>query len=211
MPEIARHDADDGVAILVHSNPAAQDMRVATELPMPQSIADHDRFGEARLRVAWFVYAPQLGLSAEKLEVIGAGGEHFDTLGVVAPTQRGASRKEGADPLEDAGAIAQVFEFRFRHAYILRARAIQIVKDADQTLRMLERKRPQEHGVHYGEDGDVRADTERQGEYRHRCKARMLPQLASRVANIRSKDLEPANDVHAPIIKTGEGGVQMQK
>src|SRR5271163_1076021 len=165
MPEIGRHDADNGVTILIYSNPSAQYMRVAAELPLPQSIANHDRFGKARLRVARAVYAPQLGLSAEKLEVIGAGGEHFDALGVVAPAQRRAPRKKDADLIEDAGAIAQVLEFRLGHADVFRARAIQIVKDADQTLGMLERKRPQEHGVHHGEDGDVRADAKPQGEY----------------------------------------------
>ena len=107
---------------------------------------------------------PSAALSAEKLEVIGAGDEHFDALGVVAPAQRRAPRKKDADVIEDAGAIAQVIEFRLGHADVFRARAIQIVKDADQTLGMLERQRPQEHSVHDGEDGDVCADAERQGE-----------------------------------------------
>src|ERR1700683_4537078 len=108
MLEIGRHDADNGVTILINSNPSAQYMGVATELPLPQSIADHDRFGEARLRVARFVCASQGGLSAEKLEVIGAGDEHFDALGVVAPAQRRAPRPESADVVENIGAIAQV-------------------------------------------------------------------------------------------------------
>ena len=96
-----------------------------------------------------------------------------------------------ADVLEDAGAIAQVLPFRLGHADIFRARAFQIVKDADQTLGMLERKRPQEHGVYHGEDGDVRADAERQGEYGDGGKSWSFQKTSTGEAQVREGLFQP--------------------
>ena len=38
--------------VLINSNPAAQYMRVAAELPLPEATADHYGFGEARYGIA---------------------------------------------------------------------------------------------------------------------------------------------------------------
>src|ERR1700693_3167230 len=133
-------------------------MRVATELPLPESIADHYGFGEAWYRIARPEYASQRGLSAENLEIIETAAEHLNAFRMVASAQRRARREDDADVIENTGAVANVFELRFGHGDIFGARAIQIVKHPHQALRILERKRPQKHRVHHCEDGDVRAD-----------------------------------------------------
>src|SRR5580658_8994704 len=174
MPEIRRHDADNGVAIFVQPNPAAYDIAIATELALPESIADHCGFAETGDRILGSVHSPQGRIDAKDLEVIEAGAEHLDAVRMIAPAQGVADRPDGADALESAGAIAQILQFRHRHADVLGAGAAQVVKDAYQLLRMLKRKRPQEHGVHHGEDCDVRPDAERQGEYRDGCESGSL-------------------------------------
>jgi hypothetical protein len=171
--------------------PAAQDMGVAAELPLPKSITDHHGFGEAGHRIARSVYASQGSLGAENLEIIETGAEHLDALGVIAPAQRRAGRKDDADVIENGGAIAQVLDFGHGHADVLGARAIQIVKDADQLLGMLERKRPQKHGIHHGEDGDVRADAEGQREHGDGGKSGSSQKAATGEAQVREGLFHP--------------------
>ena len=168
MAEIGRHDADNGVTVFIHANAPAQNMRVAAELALPQPIADHHGLGETGRLIARPIKTSQSGLSAQDIEIIEAGAEHFDALGMIAAAKRGADWPDDADVVENAGSIAQILELRNGQADVLHARAAQIVKDSHQAFRMLEWKRAQEHGIDHGKDGDVRADAERQRKHRDR-------------------------------------------
>ena len=44
-----RHHADDGVRFTVETNPAPDDVAIATEFPIPQTLTEHRNIGTARL------------------------------------------------------------------------------------------------------------------------------------------------------------------
>jgi hypothetical protein len=87
--------------------------------------------------------------------------------------------------------VPKILEFRLRHADVLRTRAVQVVEDADQALRLLEGERLQKHGVHNSEDGDVGPDAKRQREDGGGGEAGSLQKASRGVAQVREGLFQP--------------------
>jgi hypothetical protein len=65
MAEAGRHDADDGVEIIVYANFSAEDLRIGSEGATPERITDDDAKREAGLSVVGRKDAAELGTSTE--------------------------------------------------------------------------------------------------------------------------------------------------
>ena len=56
--------------------------------------------------------------------------------------------------------------------------------DGDEALGLMEWQRLQQHAVHHAEDRSIGADPQREGDGRHSCEARLLPQHARGIAQV---------------------------
>ena len=106
MSELGRHHSDDCVAVFINANPAADHMRVATELAFPKGVADDNAIHESRHPIRLSVDAAQSCLRAQHFKIIRRCTEHLDSLNSIAARQCGACRSHGAKLSEHAGAIA---------------------------------------------------------------------------------------------------------
>ena len=186
MTEIGGHHADDRVGIHVGPNPPPDHIGVGAELPAPECIADDDAVEEAWRPVLLSVCAPERGLHTEQLEVVRAGGEELDALDMVGATKGAADRPDGADRVEDARFL-DVLHFRYGHAGVACAGARQIIEDADDAVGLLDGQRPQKDCPHYGEDREIGADAEHQGQERYDDESRRSRQGAKGVAQIQEQ------------------------
>src|ERR1700751_4522975 len=84
--------------------------------------------------------------------------------------------------LKNVRTLAQIFEFRHRHADIPGAGAI--VKNSNQSLRLRKWQRLKKDSLKEREDGDVVTKSERQSHHANKKKSRRLYQCSHSVAQI---------------------------
>src|SRR5262249_55679479 len=120
--EARRHYADDGYALVVNSDCAADDSRVAAEAPLPQTIADDRRRSRAGL-VFFFKKMPATGrIHAEQRKQARHDARAIDPLGALS---RIAAREcerilyVQRHLLEAAAARAPIDEIRKRKSHRL--------------------------------------------------------------------------------------------
>src|SRR5689334_14416930 len=78
--------------------------------------------------------------------------------------------------------LAQIFEFRHRHADIFGAGAI--VKNSNQSLRLRKWQRLEKDCLNEREDGDVATDSERQSQHANEKKSRRLYKSSRSITQI---------------------------
>ena len=86
MPELSRHDPDDGVTVLVYANPPADDAGIAPELPFPEAIANDDSIQETGHPVRFPVDPADGRPRPQQLKVARAGAKQFDPFGAISPS-----------------------------------------------------------------------------------------------------------------------------
>src|SRR5258708_2048360 len=193
MTKAWRHHTDNGIAILIHSNPAAEHVRIAAKLALPQSIANQHSISETGHRILGPIDAAERRLRSQKLKIVRVRGQHFDPLGVISAAQGGAHRPDHGDFLEHTGPIPQVFQLRYGHANILSPNSGQVVEDAHQPAWLLEREGWQDHRVAQRENCQVGADSERERKHGNRSKTWSLQKTAIRVLKVLQRLLHPEN------------------
>src|SRR5205823_1027367 len=84
VTKVGRHDADDCVRVFIHANRPPDDMRIRSELPFPEAVADHDAIQTAGHPLRLRVSPSECGRRSEELEVVRARPEKLDPLHAVA-------------------------------------------------------------------------------------------------------------------------------
>ena len=173
------HDADDGVAVMVERDVAADDVAIGAEDRLPGFMAQHHDVSSGLLLVAKKA-PPHHGVDPQHAEEIGADGlrlqlpgSAFAGQGVVVVVIRG-------ERLEGMIARAPVKEIRIAEAVSdvgLARRSVQHQR-RHQAVRLGKRQRAQQYGVDQAEDGGGGADAQGQGQNGGQREGGTLAQLA---------------------------------
>ena len=162
----------------------ADDIWVCAEASLPTAVTqDRDRMRALGLILFGQERAAEHGRDAEHVEVVATDDVAPDALVSIAVAQ--AHRREAIDeqPREDVVALTVVFVIQVRLDRIVRAVVLRAI-NFDQTFRLRDRQRTQEHRINQTEDGRVRANAQSQRQDRQRRKARTLPQTPKAVTNV---------------------------
>ena len=163
--ESARCDADDFVAGVVDADGAADDVRRATKLPLPEIEADDHRARSSEPVVLRPKGATQDRHHASCREHVAGALAHPDPhrLGIARlGRHRDGPRCVGRYVLEARRALLPVEEISRRNRHPRLAGPEIALVQRGQPLRRLERKRPQQQRVHDAENRGTRANAERQ-------------------------------------------------
>ena len=194
--EAGRHHTHDGEGIAVENERLADDLRVAAEAALPQAVAQQGddvpvlRFLLGQERAPQQRHPPQQG------EEVRRDGGRVQPLGIARAGEGRAERRVGArvlqrlaaGPVVDVGGVG-VVEDRDAH---LRHRP----PEGHDAIRLRERQRPQQHGVHDAEYGGVGPDPERERDERYRGEGRVLTQGPQPVTEVAA---EAAKEARLPI------------
>jgi hypothetical protein len=148
----------------VHADGLADDAPIAAVAAREQRFAKHDDGCRAGAIVVARERASKERLDPEKRERFGGDERAANALGILGPGDVERALDVCADLRERAGVIAPVYESRIRgadaaaRAQLGRAEFVEI----DETVRFREGKRFERECVDETENGDVRADAERQ-------------------------------------------------
>ena len=184
MMEAGWQHADDRVGIVVEPNAPSEHGRVPPEAPRPEAVGDHRQLRVTGHFVCLREHAANLRLDAEQREVIRAGEDALDPLGLVDVSQIRVGRPEPGDLLKDVRATAVGEELRHRHADVARARLDVVARDADELAGVTKGERPEQDPIRHAEDRNVGADAERQRQHGHRRESWRAAERADRVPGI---------------------------
>jgi hypothetical protein len=194
-------------------NRAADDVPIAAESPLPQSVAQHHRarrqvgigvrelLGIDRDRVFFSEGPTEKWPDAEQLEQVPRRVAVHDALGLAAAGQRAGDGCRPGEALEPRRQGLVILEIGSRYERALDIGRLQARPHERQLLGMIVRQRTKQNSVRHAEHRYVGADAERQGEDDHRREQRPLDERANRV-------LEVANDVadHELVVPSCKSG-----
>src|SRR4030095_4065815 len=101
---------------------------------------------------------------------------------ILAPRQAETAELIRGDAGEDIVLLTPILEIRNRCRALNHIRFV--LPDFDESLRLLERERAQQHGVHNAEDRAVCADAERERKHSDERKSRLLQQHSRAIAQV---------------------------
>jgi hypothetical protein len=142
--------------------------------------------------------APGHRTHAEHVEIAAADEQPVHRPQFAARVEVEARAARGEHAGEHVLLIAQEFPLHVGHG--LAGARLVVVAQHHQAIRLVHRQRLEQQRVHQGEDGDVGADAERQGEQGHAADDRRVAQLPhgeSEVAAQRKQQSHGAFDVVA--------------
>ena len=186
--ESGRRDADDGHPLRADLNALPEHRRIPSEAARPEAVADD---GDGAVRTA----AARLGIvrGREQSSVGRANAEHVEVGagGVLAahPLRHAVDRHleqplvERRDTREEAVVIAEPLEARIGRAAAAAGLPAGVV-DEEQSLRVVDRQRLDQHGVDQAEDRRVGADPESERQQGHQRERRRPPQQPEGVADV---------------------------
>src|SRR5579864_4422554 len=148
MAEPGRENADNGVGIIVELHPSPQNSGISAEPSGPQTIADHDRFGETLRFVTRTKHSPDVRGSAKHGKVVGTDKLGFETLRTLGTGQISLGWGSHAYLVKDADPCSEIVQFWNRKPSILRPHPPIVGHDLHQPVRVRKRKRTQQNRVH---------------------------------------------------------------
>ena len=183
-------DPDDGERAAVHAHRAADDRRIAGEMPPPEIVAEHhDRRIAGRAPFRRRDHASDRGEDAEQREVVAGDRLDRDLLGAAARIER-CTQRHAAEEIDERVVVrAVVLQIAKREP----VRQLDVVierRDRHELVRAAHRQRPEQKRVEDGEQARGRADAEGEREDRGEREGRRPPQRADGVGRILLQDRE---------------------
>jgi hypothetical protein len=111
MAESRGENTDNRVGIIVELHLSPQNSGISAEPSGPQTIADHDRFGETLRLVARAEYPPEVRHGAEHGEVIGTNYLDFEALRTLGTGQISVASPDSGHLVKDAGSCSEIVQF----------------------------------------------------------------------------------------------------
>jgi hypothetical protein len=172
--EVGGHDAEDLPADTFELDRTADDGGIGSELLLPQSVAEDDEVILAGLVVAGAEDPAEERAGAENLKEFGGDQRGSETKGFATAIEiKFVALGVGGD-VKRFGLVAKGDERAFRIG----------AGNADETLRLRERKRTKKDVVDEREDGGIGADAESKGQGRDERKGGRFAEGAESVAEI---------------------------
>ena len=184
MAESGRKNADNRVGIIVELHPSPQNSGISAEPSGPQTIADHDRFGETLRLVTRAKHPPDVRGNAKHGEILRTDGLRFETLRTLCACQINVGWPGNGHLLKDARPCSEIVQFWNRKPNILRPHPLIVGHDLHQPVRVRKRKRTQQNRVHDAKNRRVRAHAQSQGKHRYDGKTGTLPKHPQAVPHI---------------------------
>ena len=179
-----RRHADDAVSQIVDLNGATGNLRIAAEQTHPETIADHGHGRGARARVLLRPEAPaHHGFHTQSREVIAGDDLAHEQLRIAPAGQVHGDRRVKEQGREDGVVVAVVLVIRIgtkQKPGVARVRG----KHSRQGGRFPHRQGTQKDRVQQGENGGVRADSQRERHDGYQCEAAVFRQRSKAVAQI---------------------------
>src|SRR5713226_1154867 len=188
--EVARQDADDGDVLLVVAQHLADDVDVATETALPETVAQDHHVRTVQDGFFGEEVASEDRVHPKDGEEV--GGDEADghllralvTFGGAEVDGGAASTGGGGELLKGAAALLIIAKVgRGNGGQRLAAGAV-IVPDGGQAIGLEVGKRAQEHGVNHGEHSGIGADAEREGQDGDYGEAGSFGEQTKGVANV---------------------------
>ncbi len=191
--EPARHDADDGVQVVVEPDFAADNRAIGVETPSPQLVAQHDDVRTAEAVVQGREVPPDDRHDAEHLKVVRADALSLEPLGAIHAGDRRPPGPEDRDYLERPRPLA---EFAVQREGAIAARSIAVeFQDRHDPIGARIRQRHEEDRIDGAEDGGGTADADRErehGDCREAWRCAQAPRAIPQVGGQRAGDVLPA-------------------
>ena len=181
-----RHHADDRERQAVERLRLPNDRRIAAKTVLPHLIADHDD----RMCIASGVFtrlepAPEHGMHADRIEIVGRDHAAGHALGAVTDAERRAGDFLGDERFDQRAVARQVLKVRPGHFDQRAAGTAVGARHGEEPILIHdERERSQEDAFDPAEDRRVGTDAERQAQDRQQGKARTASQHAEAVPKI---------------------------
>src|SRR5262249_15404240 len=150
------------------------DVRISPEIPLPEPSAYHNDAIAARLVLPFTKNASNLRRDSDHFEKVDGCSYAEYTLGILTPRQAETAELIRGDTGEDIILLAPILEIWDRSRALNHVRFV--LPDFDESLRLPERQRAQQHRIYDAEDRAVGADAERQRNYRNQSEARIFRQ-----------------------------------
>ncbi len=161
---------------------AADDVRVAAELRLPQVVAEHDDARPGRL-FGCKKPTSEKRWNAEDIEELPRDDLTIQLHRQIAPGQRHAEIPVAGEVLENIGA-AKLEEREIGERLSMRGTAHAHRLDGDEGCRLMKGQRPEDDRIDDAEDRTVGADTDGQREDRRGSKRRGAAKLTDRVTDV---------------------------
>src|SRR5580700_10828542 len=155
VTKLAGKNAGNCVQIVVETDGAPENIRIGGEVAAPEAIADDDGGREPGRKVLRPKQPPNLGGRPKHGKVVGAGGDHLDTLWLRAAAQIYAAALSAGHVLEYTRPISEVVQFGYGVQNTVQPRPRVIKEDLDQTAGFGKRERAQQHRIHDAENRGV--------------------------------------------------------
>ena len=160
--ELARHDADHLVRVVVHGDRPAHYIGRPAIAPLPQSVADDDD-PHAFLVFCFREHPPDQRIHAQYAPKIRGRLTRWDLFRLRIAGERGVSRLGGRDVGENRVEAPPLQPFGGRGKALREALAVQVVPDHDETVRAGVRQGTNQYRVEGAEHRRNSANAERQG------------------------------------------------
>src|SRR6185312_929141 len=161
-PEARRHHSGHHVVRAVHGNGLPYNLRVRSQVLLPESITQNDDIRASRLVFISGDDGPKNRLHPERLEKCARHRTTVHLLGPIAPGQRKAAIAINRHLVKDMVLLLPVEiigrrnrKCRYPWTTCLRGN----VPYPHQAFRMIEREGLQKNAIHHAEDGSVRPDS----------------------------------------------------
>ena len=189
--EALRHDADHGAHGVVQPKLAAEHVRVAAELALPESIAQHHDRLRAGARIVGRRRPPDERRHAHHVERVERAVVAAQPLRIAVAGPQHVADGRGDDPLEDGVSLGDLDELIDRIAGPESALRRVRHPDAHQVVDVLIGKRIEDDGVEHAVDGRRGHDAERQGHDRQKGEPGTSRQPADAEPHVAPELLDP--------------------
>ena len=179
--ECRRHHAHDRLQCSVQPDTPADDIRLAPEAPLPESVAQQNH---VLLRAFGRKASSDGGFNAQQVEEICCHRAAREQFRLAFFRQHGCAAGHSGHAFEALILFAPVLEI-WRRGRFAWSGGLEIgFPQNDQPRGICVRQRPQENAADHAKDRSVRADTKRQCEHGDQCKSRALGKHAESVTQI---------------------------
>ena len=187
--EAGRRNADDRHRPPVQHDRSSHDRRLGAEPPLPVVVAqDHDRVSARRPVVRGRQQPAEPGPHAQGLEVVPRHQLAHGLLARPGMAEVDLGARETRDGGERRAAVPQV-RVHWIGERIVRLGVCALRFDHHQPVRIANRKRGHQHGVHEREDCRVGANPQAEGQHRHRGEARVSREHPQAEADVLEESL----------------------
>jgi hypothetical protein len=188
-------DAHDVINVVVQAQSFADNVRVGSEFPPPEPVADHDLQVVAGSGIVRIECAAQLRVYSEDREVIRRNLLEAETQGLCTAGEVHVFTDAGNRRGLEYPRTLEVSPLRDGDADALRAYAGKVVLDADQLGRVWIRQRVQQRGVNHAIDRGSGSDAQRHCGDRNERESRRSQKHANRVPQVEEQILDEGNAV----------------